>query len=116
LAYSTASDVKYVLNIPQTILTEDTELGIWIGTADAHLDAALVKFTSVPLVVIPTQIKWLSAMYAAAHYREARDESRAAGSYLRLITDGYLRTYLSNTYAKGKVVELPADQTVSVSS
>ena len=110
------SDVKFCLQVPQAYVTDDTELGKWIEAADGYIDASLVRYTTVPLTTVPTHIKWISAQLAAARYREARNETRDTGLYMRQIAEGYLQKYIQATFITPKNTLLSAATDFTVSS
>jgi hypothetical protein len=107
MPYCTNSEVKYALQIVQTEHGDDTEIGQWIEAADANINSFLTAAgASVPLLVVPTAVKWSSAFGAAAMYRDVRKTGSGEARANREIASSLLLNYIAATYRYGVFVKV----------
>lgn len=100
MAYSTAADVKEILEITET--KYDAEITNCITDADARIDNRLGQHeSSLPLSPVPEVITISSKYLAAALFRQRRDAVAAEPLEATGLT--YLREFIEENYYGGKI-------------
>jgi len=107
MPYCTNSEVKRALNMDQAELGYDTEIDKWIEAADANIDSFLTSAgASVPLSVVPAAVKWSSAFFAAALFRDVRKTGSGEARANREIAASLLSNYIAATYRYGSFLKV----------